>query len=84
MKNAILFAALAFAAAVGALSTPTPAQAQEYAWCLDTGRGGSLGDCKYSTYQQCKDTASGRGGTCNRNPRLGLNEWPSGPRTIVR
>jgi hypothetical protein len=70
-RIAILAAALG--AGLAALSgAPSPAQARDYPWCVDSGRGNSLGDCSYATYKQCQDSASGRG-TCNRNPRVAFD-----------
>jgi len=42
-----------------------PAQARDYPFCLQ-GRdtAGGLGDCRYSTYQQCQATASGTYNSC--------------------
>jgi hypothetical protein len=47
----------------------TPAEAQNYPWCAIYG-GGSAGggrNCGFSTFQQCLDTISGIGGTCQPN-----------------
>ena len=44
---------------------PGKAQARSYAYCLKSSEG--PGDCKYSSYRQCKAAASGTIGTCVRN-----------------
>jgi hypothetical protein len=47
----------------------TPAEAQNYPWCAIYG-GGSAGggrNCGFTTFQQCLDTISGIGGTCQPN-----------------
>jgi hypothetical protein len=47
----------------------TPAAARDYPYCIkgcDFGEG--LGDCSFSTLQQCQATASGLVGTCVANP----------------
>jgi hypothetical protein len=52
------------------LATPImPAAAGGSPYCIkgcDFGAG--LGDCSYSTYQQCLAAASGRAATCAQNP----------------
>ena len=51
----------------------TPAAAYDSTWCLQ-GRGvGIPGDCSYATYEQCRATASGRGLSCNINPRAAFD-----------
>jgi len=47
----------------------TPAEARDYAFCLqgrDTSAG--VGDCRFATYQQCQATASGTYAACYANP----------------
>jgi len=47
----------------------TPAAARDYPYCIkgcDFGSG--LGDCSFTTYQQCQATASGLVATCVANP----------------
>lgn len=41
------------------------AQARSSTYCLKSSEG--PGDCKYSSYRQCKAAASGTIGTCVRN-----------------
>jgi hypothetical protein len=46
-----------------------PAVARDYPYCIigcDFGSG--LGDCSYSSYQQCQATAAGLVATCAPNP----------------
>jgi hypothetical protein len=50
---------------------PGAARAQEYPWCADTGDGRV--DCSFSSYEQCKATASGIGG-CFQNSRPSLSD----------
>jgi hypothetical protein len=52
------------------------ASAQDYPWCVGSGDG--LVDCSYSTYEQCQESASGRGG-CFQNPRAALNDGATDP-----
>lgn len=72
-------ALLAMAAAGAAtIVSPTPAAAYDYPYCAQ-GRGvGIPGDCSYQTYGQCLASASGRGLSCNVNPRAALNQQPRG------
>ncbi len=68
-RTALLFlAALTAASAIGA----APASAQGYPlypWCTTYGggRGGGT-NCYFSTWDQCRQAASGNGGFCYRNP----------------
>lgn len=43
----------------------TTADARGYRYCLKSSPG--PGDCKYSSYRQCKAAASGLNATCVRN-----------------
>lgn len=50
-------------------SATLPATARNYPFCIkgcDFGAG--LGDCSFSTYQQCQASAAGRVATCDANP----------------
>jgi hypothetical protein len=67
---------------VGILGTlvPETAHAYDYPWCVYSQEGAT--DCSFSTYAQCKATASGIGG-CGANPRAAANvpePVPSAPR----
>ena len=58
MRAAIL-AVLAIGA-VSAINT-APAQARDYPFCIKgQGYESYIGDCRFSTYEQCQATASGR------------------------
>ncbi len=61
------FLALVFVAA--ALSG-LPARAQTYAWCAQYG-GHQIAstNCGFATFEQCRATISGIGGSCYPNPR---------------
>ncbi len=66
MRKAI-WALMAFGAVCGI--DAAPAIAGNFPYCIrgcDFGAG--LGDCSFSTYQQCQATASGRDATCAANP----------------
>ncbi|HUI13741.1 MAG TPA: DUF3551 domain-containing protein [Xanthobacteraceae bacterium] len=63
MKPVLFVLAIAAAAAFG-----TPAQAQNYPWCAQYGRGtGGPMNCGFSTYRQCMEDVSGIGGFCIQN-----------------
>ena len=50
-------------------SAALPAAAGNYPFCIkgcDFGSG--LGDCSFSSYEQCQASASGRVASCERNP----------------
>ena len=62
--NLVLFAAIAIAAVA------RPAAAIEYPWCAQYGGGGDNGggrNCGFSTLEQCRETVSGIGGSCEPN-----------------
>lgn len=62
-----LSALIAIGMLAGAHSTS--AEAGEFPFCIkgcDFGSG--LGDCSFSSYQQCQAAASGRAATCAANP----------------
>jgi len=70
----------AFLAGLGVMfmfvAHPGPALAHDYPWCVQ-GRGvGVPGDCMYQTYGQCMASASGRGLSCNVNPRVAFRQSP--------
>jgi hypothetical protein len=63
MKVFLFALAIAAATALG-----TPAQAQNYPWCAQYGRGtGGAMNCGFSTYRQCMEDVSGIGGFCMQN-----------------
>jgi Protein of unknown function (DUF3551) len=53
-----------------------PAAAREYPFCIkgcDFG-GSGIGDCSFTSYQQCQATASGRVATCAANPYFSAHD----------
>jgi hypothetical protein len=61
---------LLFAAALLAAMTAigTSAQAQNYPWCAQYGRGmGGAMNCGFVSFAQCMDTVRGMGGFCIAN-----------------
>jgi hypothetical protein len=68
MRNLLLSVA-----AVGALAfiglTPSPVLARDYPFCIKgADYDSAIGDCSFSTYEQCLATASGRRAYCDVNP----------------
>jgi hypothetical protein len=64
--------AIGVIAAAGA----SPAAAGSSPFCIkgcDYGGAGGLGDCSFSSYQQCQATASGQAATCYSNPYFNAN-----------
>jgi hypothetical protein len=56
------------------ISGALPAAARDAPFCIKgCDFGGSVGDCHFSTYQQCLATASGRDATCAANPYFNAN-----------
>jgi hypothetical protein len=66
MRAALL--ALMTLTAISAIDV-TPARAGDYPFCIK-GKdfGSSIGDCSFTSYQQCQATASGRYAYCDVNP----------------
>ncbi len=50
------------------------AAARDYRYCLQSRHMGIPGDCSYSTYAQCRASASGRNADCNINPRVAFSQ----------
>jgi hypothetical protein len=56
-------------AALPALLTATPSQADPYKWCAIYGGGLTAPkNCGFVTLAQCRETVSGVGGYCEPNP----------------
>lgn len=53
----------------------SPTFAQYDAYCLQAEEWGLPGDCRFSTFEACRVTASGIGGACDRNPMS--NHYPT-------
>ena len=71
--------ALSVIAATTVFNTPT--NAQNYPWCAYyNGKFGGT-NCGFTTFQQCLDTVSGIGGSCQRN---NLYQPPPGPHPLTR
>jgi Protein of unknown function (DUF3551) len=68
----LMAGAFALALATSLSSFLAPAQAEEYPWCAQyTGGNSGIGasNCGFVTLEQCRETISGIGGICHRNPR---------------
>jgi hypothetical protein len=64
------------------VSVGTRAEAQNYPWCAYYGgKEGGGTNCGFTTFQQCLDTVSGIGGSCQRN---NLYQPPTGPHPLTR
>lgn len=62
--------ALIASVAIAAISVfAQPAAAIEYPWCAEYGAGTDGGgrNCGFSTLEQCRETISGMGGSCEPN-----------------
>ena len=72
MRRTILLAAVATIAAVSAVGSVSPAAAAgriQDRYCLQGDDYGYPGNCQFSTYEQCRATASGTFNGCGINPR---------------
>jgi len=74
MRNAMLALLAVTAAGAATLGGSVPAAARDYPYCLTGGGYGYPGDCAYSSYAQCRASASGRRVDCNLNPRVAFRE----------
>jgi hypothetical protein len=62
------------AVGVIAAAAALPAAAGGSAFCIKGGNfEGGVGDCSFSSYQQCLATASGQAATCDANPYFNAN-----------
>ena len=79
----LVIAALVAAALPGLAATITPAAAaMEYPYCLQGRQQGYPGLCNFSSFQQCKATASGTNADCGLNPRFAYGvQQPYGERS---
>lgn len=75
MRLSLLLLGIAFSA----IATSTGTHAQNYPWCAYYGGviGGGGTNCGFTTFQQCLDTISGIGGSCEPNTQY---VPPPGPR----
>ena len=78
-KAMLTLVALAAAVAID-LAGAGPAAAADYPWCAQGIGIGTPGECSFFTFRQCMESASGRGLTCNVNPRVASIEPPRRPR----
>ena len=76
MRNAMLAILALSAATAVTVTSPTPAAAYDYPFCAQGRSVGIPGECAYASYEQCLAAASGRGLSCNVNPRAALNGPP--------
>lgn len=70
-----LFTPILALMAFGMMFTAPGAEAQtskNYAWCLETSMGwggGTMVECRYNTFEQCRQSKVSHGDQCYRNPR---------------
>lgn len=72
----LLFAAVVLGALP--LIDTSAAQARDYPFCLMGRDFAGIGDCKYDSYAQCMDAASGREAYCGANPFPGYFDQKAG------
>jgi Protein of unknown function (DUF3551) len=65
----MIFSALAAAFLTGAAAAVSPAEAQDFKYCLQSRQWGYPGNCQFSSYRQCLASASGTNASCGINPR---------------
>jgi len=69
MRTILIAAALLAGGAAFAPASAESVPFRHYPWCLDySGDDSFTTNCGFSTYQQCRATASGAGGFCYENP----------------
>ena len=65
----VLFVVVVVAALLGETQASNAQSAYSYPWCMLGGtRGSSALSCYYTSWEQCRETASGRGGNCVESP----------------
>jgi hypothetical protein len=64
--------------ALAAVTLGSPAEAQEYPYCLEP-NAFTVGTCSFETLAQCQAAASGNIGTCVSNPRYVAPPQPAAP-----
>lgn len=75
--RSLILASLSVAAILTGVGISTvPASAYDYPYCLQGKRWGYPGNCQFSTYEQCRRTASGTDDYCDVNPRVALTRQP--------
>jgi hypothetical protein len=65
--RSVIVAALAAASAVAVIAS-SPAQARDYAYCLQGEDWGYPGHCQFVSRDECKAAASGTSADCGLNP----------------
>jgi Protein of unknown function (DUF3551) len=60
-------AVFVLAALGAAMTTGTPAQAQNYPWCLYWNGSGGARNCGFVSFAQCQASAMGAGASCRAN-----------------
>ena len=53
---------------ISATALVTPTEARTLPWCAHYGNGGR--NCGFVSYEQCRATIKGMGGSCRKNPRV--------------
>jgi hypothetical protein len=71
MRRHVSLAVLATISALTAVGSISPAAAEaiQDRYCLQGRKWGYPGNCQFSSYAQCMDTASGTGAYCGINPQ---------------
>ncbi len=72
MKHLFLLTAVLLGGIAG---HPSSAQAQNYRWCSQYDNPSGAHSCAFSTRGQCRQTVSGIGGYCYRNPGYGRRRY---------
>jgi hypothetical protein len=67
MRNIILAATAVIGIAAAVIFAPGNARAENYPWCAVLNVGDASYNCGFTTIEQCRATASGLGGICERN-----------------
>ena len=69
MRRHICLIILAAVSALAVVETVSPAAAAQDEYCLQGRVWGYPGNCQFSSYPQCMDTASGTDAYCGINPQ---------------
>jgi hypothetical protein len=77
--RSLIVVALTAASAFVVTAAASPAQARDFAYCLQGEEWGYPGHCQFASLDECQATASGTSADCGINPRVAFGvERPFG------
>jgi hypothetical protein len=84
-RKPIIVLFLVAAALLGETQVSNAQSAYSYPWCsLGGSRGSNALSCYFTSWEQCRETMSGRGGNCVESPYYHAQPTPLPRRAIVK